>query len=240
MKQLIDYAYPGIETLHNFSEEIRQNYFSERAILSPLNANVNELNDACLAQYFDQSKTFLSVDKAINESEYQDYSIPTEYLNTINFSDLSRHSITIKIDCPIILLCNLNSTANLCNDIRLIVVVFEERMIEAKILSETHKDKLAFISRITLSTTSSLGLSFTLCRHQYPFRVAFGMSINKSQSQSLNQVDIYLPTSVFTHDQLYVALSRAKDYRNIYVSLSFQTETLQTDNIVYKEVLGKT
>nr|VDD52779.1 unnamed protein product [Brassica oleracea] len=34
------------------------------------------------------------------------------------------------------------------------------------------------------------------------------MTINKNQGQSLKQVALYLPWKVFTHGQLYVALSR--------------------------------
>ena len=34
------------------------------------------------------------------------------------------------------------------------------------------------------------------------------MTINKSQDQTLNQVGVYLPRPVFSHNQLYVVPSR--------------------------------
>jgi len=219
---------------------MQQAYFSKRAILSALNADVDELNDVCISKLPGMPNTFLSVDAAINESGHRDHSVPTEYLNTINLSGLPRHSITIKIGCPIILLRNLDRTAGLCNGTRLIVTGFGKRVIEAKILSGIHRGKSAFIPRISISTTSLSGLPFTLRRHQFPIRVAFNISINKSQGQSLLHVGIYLHTPVFTHGQLYVALSRAKDHRNIHISLPSPHKILQTDNIVYTEVLKNT
>ncbi|XP_078430033.1 uncharacterized protein LOC144702044 [Wolffia australiana] len=40
----------------------------------------------------------------------------------------------------------------------------------------------------------------------YPVRLAFAMTIKKSQGQTLNTVGLYLPNPLFTHGQLYVAL----------------------------------
>ena len=55
-------------------------------------------------------------------------------------------------------------------------------------------------------------------RRQFPIRVCFAMTINKSQGQSLGRVGIYLNPEVFSHGQLYVALSRTTDPKKLWLA----------------------
>ncbi|KAJ4479526.1 helicase [Lentinula edodes] len=63
------------------------------------------------------------------------------------------------------------------------------------------------------------------------------MSINKSQGQSVKQVGLNLQSSVFTHGQLYVALSRSTTKQGVKAIFPEGDTQCLTQNIVYPEVL---
>lgn len=46
------------------------------------------------------------------------------------------------------------------------------------------------------------------------------MAINKSQEQTLGKIGLYLPKLVFSHGQLYVAISRVRNKGSIKVLFS--------------------
>jgi hypothetical protein len=77
---------------------------------------------------------------------------------------------------------------------------------------------------------------FVLRRRQFPVRMAFAMTINKSQGQTLNNVGVYLPSPVFYHGQLYVAISWVTSNANIKI-FSGQGFDEYMRNVVYREVL---
>ncbi|RKO93312.1 PIF1-like helicase-domain-containing protein [Blyttiomyces helicus] len=52
---------------------------------------------------------------------------------------------------------------------------------------------------------------------QFPIRLAFAMTINKSQGQTIQHVGVYLKTPCFSQRQLYIAMSPVMDNRNLTI-----------------------
>ncbi|KAF7127864.1 hypothetical protein RHSIM_Rhsim11G0010700 [Rhododendron simsii] len=181
---------------------------------------------------------YLAADK-ISEDDRMDRSIsnryPNEYLNSLDPTGLPPFKLELKVGCPIILLRNIAPKDGLCNGTRMMVVRCGFRIIEVKILTGEKFGKLAFIPRISLSLSSS-NFPFHMTRRQFPVRLAYAMTINKSQGQSMKFVGVDLRTPVFSHGQLYVALSRCTSFDRITVLLP-EDDTDSTTNIVYPEIL---
>ncbi|XP_050878776.1 uncharacterized protein LOC127082587 [Lathyrus oleraceus] len=122
-----------------------------------------------------------------------------EFLNALKTSGLPNHSIKLKISVTIMLMRNLDQSKGLCNGTRLTVTMFANHVIEAKIISEKNLGNIIYISKMSLSPSQS-PWSFKLVRRQFFIIVSFAMTINKSQGQSLDNVGLYLPNDVFSHN----------------------------------------
>ena len=81
---------------------------------------------------------------------------------------------------------------------------------------------------------SDTGLPFVFKRVQFPLKLAFGETINKTQEQSFTVVGLNLTMPAFSHEQFYVGDSRVGSLDDLFI----HTTDGKTRNIVYEEVLS--
>jgi ATP-dependent exoDNAse (exonuclease V) alpha subunit len=173
---------------------------------------------------------------------------PSEFLNTLTPNGLPPHVLKLKIGCPVILLRNIDPAGGLCNGTRLVVRGFQRNTVDAEIMVGDHAGKRIFLPRIPLCPSDDEMFPFQFKRKQFPIRLSFPMTINKAQGQTIPNAGVYLPEPVFSHGQLYVALSRATARSNIRILVvrpgdknankkKTKVNGTYTKNIVYKEVL---
>ena len=165
-----------------------------------------------------------------------------DFLNSITPNGIPPHMLKVKINCPVILLRNIDPNNGLCNGTRLMVRSFQDNAIDAEIVGGQHAGSRVFIPRIPVSPSDDISLPFKFKRKQFPIRLSFAMTINKAQGQTIPNVGIYLPEPVFAHGQLYVALSRgvSRQTTKVLVKLNKEIDSTgkSTKNIVYRDVLN--
>ena len=224
---LIDAVFPNLNNNIADSEWLR-----ERAILAPLNSDVDELN----LQIQDRlglhhaTRTYYSIDRCCDED--QSVNFPVEVLNSLETSNFPKHELKLRVGSPIIMLRNLQPPI-LCNGTRMKVVQLRQNVITASILSGPGQGSVVLIPRIKLITDEDFIVRFS--RRQFPIRLAYAMTINKSQGQTLKVAGLNLfESSCFSHGRLYVACSRIEMRSNLYIS----TRNNKTRNVVYPQVLN--
>ena len=163
---------------------------------------------------------------------------PEDFLNTLNFNGLPPHELNLKIGTPIMLLRNLNQSLGLCNGTRLLITQLTNRIIEGRIINSDNTNEIVYIPRIEMTVHESRW-PFILKRRQFPVKISYAMTINKSQGQSLEKIGLYIENEIFTHGQLYVAISRVKSPNGLFILIhkSMDKYPNHIKNIVYKEIV---
>jgi hypothetical protein len=169
---------------------------------------------------------------------------PVEFLNSLTVSGLPPCKLRLKLDMVVMLLRNINPSKGDCNGSRYVVRNISPRLLELEAIGDNANGRRLLVPRIL--TSADEDFPFHLLRRQFPVRPAFAMTINKAQGQTLGRVGVFLPIPVFSHGQLYVAMSRVGKPSDIVFCISPGTAAKAlaetnpghyTKNVVFREIL---
>ncbi|CAN0925187.1 ATP-dependent DNA helicase PIF1 [Linum grandiflorum] len=215
-------------------------FIKNRTIVTPTNKVVSEINEYVLSRIPGKTKTYYSSDSITTDvnqldSIYDAY--PTEFLNTLSFNGVPEHELNLKLHTPVMILRNLNPSVGLCNGTRLFLTYLGKNVISGIIMGGNFERTQVVVPIIVLDVNEHQW-PFTFKRCQFPIRLCYAMTINKSQGQTLDCVGLYLPKPVFSHGQLYVALSRVRSASGFHVLICGENSSKKymTRNIVYQEI----
>lgn len=170
--------------------------------------------------------------------------VTSDLLHSMDFPGVPAHKIVLCIGMIVLILRNLDPSNGIMNGTRMIVT---DISLKGRLLTLRHPIVPSGTVQSFNPTTPFLlhRINFlckvgkhgaTMTRRQFPIRTAYGVTIHKSQSLTLDRVVIDLRSGVFDHGQLYVAMSRVRRAEDLCLLLRPEHEYIR--NVVVELLLA--
>ena len=166
--------------------------------------------------------------------------ITDEVMNKFNENGKPPHILNLKIGDICILLRHVDNEKGLTSNTRVRIVNINPHRIIIQSL-ESENPVTASLCRFIFYLQLPFKKSLKMERKQFPLRLAYSISINKSQGQEFQKVGLDITVPSFAHGHLYVSLSRIRNYNNIkfFVNDTNLIDNIPvTDNVVYEEIVN--
>jgi len=202
----------------------------EPLTLFPKNANIDRYNENKLEAIKEPKYVFKSKDasRIYNTMDRSQFKTCEANINTM-LDTLLVHELSLKVGANVIFVVNYDVSKKLANGRMGKIIAIRRVDGEPDFVDDTIvidniddyivvvKDMDEVIHEIRPFTSSNHTRKFTCSRHQFPFRLAWAISIHRSQGMSLDAAIIDIGSS-FCDGQSYVALSRVREGKGIFLS----------------------
>ena len=228
--EAINFVFPDIDNVEECSQ---------RAIITGTNRIVDALNHKILKMLHGAEVSLFSVTRLCSDDTKLTNLLSTEFLNSLKSPGVPEHELKLKLNCLCMVTRNISVQDRLMNNTKVIVREIGRHLVTVETLMGHRRFVLPrIIFRFTLPRSGLM-----IDRRQFPLRLCYAITVNKSQGQTLNRVCIDLREHPFAHGQLYVAASRVRNSSDILILTQndhFQDGCALTRNIVYRELLPST
>ena len=210
----------------------------KRSILCPTNRQVDFYNMELLRRLESQSKVYLSADH-IKEASDNGIVAPNGYIDYHREHTppgLPPHKLHVKINGVYRLMRNMSVERGLVKNCRVVIKSLGNSVVCVQLITKNGPlEEDIILPRINF-TYEIPNTGFTLCRRQFPLTPAYATTFNSCQGLTLDKVGIDLTSPVFSHGQLYTALSRIRKREDGI--LRVRNRAIDTmENVTYRELL---
>jgi DNA replication protein DnaC len=192
-------------------------------LIAPHHSTVTKWNESQFHRYFGDDPT-----RTTYESYY---TFPPEYRLSVmdpqvfDRGGVAQHRLALAVGCPVFIMRNLLVSQGLANGSQAFVTHLDTNTVTVSV-----SGKQFVIHRISFKLNVN---GSSILRHQFPLAPGFAATISKSQGRSCDQLIVDLSQDVFTHGQLYVALTRCRSPTHLFV-VSSSRKVL---NIVFPDLI---
>ena len=174
----------------------------EPVILYATNQKVDHYNQKKLKKLPEKEHKFTSIDKFLPKNKC--------FVSNSVFEDLAPKIVSIKIGAKIMFTKNIDPDSCLVNGMMGVVEDINGNFVNIKI--ENGTNHTVSPCEFTYETKE-----FVYSRIQYPFKLSWAMTINKSQGSTLSAAIVQID-QIHNSGQVYVALSRVKNLSNLFIN----------------------